>query len=186
VTCDVDYLDYLKNRVSSSIFLSPCSSSEIELKVKEFENDKASDISVTLLKKCMPHISWQLANFFNNFMKRGTFPQVLKIGKVTPVFKKGDSQIFDNYRPISMLPIFGKLLEKIIYSRLYNFMSSCNSTIYDKQFGFRKSHSTGHAVNYSVNKVINELEKGNHVIGIFIDLSKAFDTLDPWSKTPGI
>jgi hypothetical protein len=178
ITCNVDYLDYLRSRVSSSIFLSPCSSSEIELKVKEFENDKASDISVTLLKKCMPHISWQLANFFNNFMKRGTFPRVLKIGKVTPVFKKGDSQIFDNYRPICMLPIFGKLLEKLIYSRLYNFMSSCNSSIYDKQFGFRKSHSTGHAVNYSVNKVISELEKSNHVIGIFIDLSKAFDTLD--------
>ena len=177
-TCYTDYTMYLKNRVSSSIFLSPCSSSEIELKIKEFETDKASDISVTLLKKCAPQISWHLSSFFNKFMEHGTFPQVLKIGKVTPVFKKGDSQIFDNYRPISMLPIFGKLFEKIIYTRLYNIMNSCNSTIYDKQSGFRKSHSTGHAVNYSVNKIISELEKSNHVIGIFIDLSKAFDTLD--------
>ena len=176
--CDDDFTMYLRNRVSSSIFLSPCTSSEIEYKIKEFENDKASDISVTLLKKCAPFISWHLSSFYNKFMECGTFPQVLKVGKVTPVFKKGNSQIFDNYRPISMLPIFGKLLEKLIYSRLYNFLNSCNSSIYDKQFGFRKSHSTSHAVNYSVNKTLSELENGKHIIGIFIDLSKAFDTLD--------
>ena len=177
-TCDDDFTIYLKNRVSSSIFLSPCTSSEIESKIQEFDNNKASDISVALLKKCAPYISWHLSSFFNKFMECGAFPQVLKVGKVTPVFKKGDSQVFDNYRPISMLPIFGKLLEKIIYSRLYNFLNSCNSTIYDKQFGFRKNHSTSHAINYSVNKILSELEGGNHIIGIFIDLSKAFDTLD--------
>ena len=176
--CEDDFTMYLKSRVTSSIFLSPCTSTEIESKIQEFENDKASDISVTLLKKCAPYISWHLSSFFNKFMECGTFPQVLKVGKVTPVFKKGDSQMFDNYRPISMLPIFGKTFEKIIYTRLYNFLNSCNSTIYDKQFGFRKSHSTGHAVNYSVNKILSELEDGNHIIGIFIDLSKAFDTLD--------
>ena len=110
-------------------------------------------------------------------MESGTFPKILKVGKITPIFKKGDAQQFDNYRPISMLPIFGKIFEKLIYSRLYNFLISKN-VIYDKQFGFRKNHSTSHAVNYSVNKILNELEKKNHVIGIFIDLSKAFDTID--------
>ena len=76
-----------------------------------------------------------------------------------------------------IIPIFGKIFEKIIYSRLYSFLVT-NSVIYDKQFGFRKFHSTGHAINYSVNKIVSETQQRNHVLGIFIDLSKAFDTID--------
>ena len=172
-----DYRRYMKKRVLGSIFLSPSTSDEIRKVISEFENDKASDISVTILKKCAAYISVHLSRFFNKFMESGIFPKILKIGKITPIFKKGDSQLFDNYRPISMLPIFGKTFEKLIYSRLYNFLTA-NNVIYDKQFGFRKSHSTGHAINYSVNKIISEIEKSNHVIAIFIDLSKAFDTID--------
>ena len=110
-------------------------------------------------------------------MEAGIFPSILKVGKITPVFKKGDSQMLDNYRPISLLPIFGKILEKIIYSRLYSFLIS-KGIIYDKQFGFRQNHSTSHAINYSINNIISEIERSNHVIGIFIDLSKAFDTIN--------
>ena len=65
--CEDDFTMYLKSRVTSSIFLSPCTSTEIESKIQEFENDKASDISVTLLKKCAPYISWHLSSFFNKF-----------------------------------------------------------------------------------------------------------------------
>ena len=96
--------------------------------------------------KCLSYISKHLAGFINSFMESGIFPNVLKIGKVTPVFKKGDPQLYDNYRPISILPIFGKIYEKVIYSRLYSFLIS-QSVIYDKRFGFRSKHSTAHAVN---------------------------------------
>ena len=171
------YQKYFNKQVSGSIFLGPCDSDEIEKTIKSFQNDKASDISITILKKCAPFLSKHLSGFLNNFMALGTFPQLLKIGKITPVFKKGDAQIFDNYRPISILPIFGKVFEKIIYCRLYNFFLSQN-VIYDKQFGFRSNHSTSHAINYSVNKILKNLEEKNHIIGIFIDLSKAFDTID--------
>ena len=112
-----------------------------------------------------------------HLMELGTFHKILKIGKVSPLYKIGDSQLFENYCPISVLPIFGKIFEKVLYNRLYSFFMSKN-VIYNKQFGFRKKHSTGHAINYSVNKIISELQQRNHVIGIFIDLSKAFDTLD--------
>ena len=172
-----NFTDYLKKRVSKSIFLQECNYSEICDIIKEFASDKASDICVTVLKRAAAKISGQLSGFFNKFIELGTFPDILKVGKITPVFKKGDAQIFDNYRPISILPIFGKIFEKIIYNRMYSFLTAFN-VIHEKQFGFRKQHSTGHAINYSVNKILCELQKRNHVIGIFIDLSKAFDTID--------
>ena len=157
--------------------MQQCSSEEIYNIINEFENEKASDISARVLKRVKDQISGHLSGFINNFMELGTFPKILKIGKVSPIFKKGDSQLFDNYRPISVLLIFGKFFKKVLYNRLYSFFMSKN-VIYNKQFGFRKNHSTGHAINYSVNKIISELQQRNHVIGIFIDLSKAFDTLD--------
>ena len=92
-------------------------------------------------------------------------------------YKKGDVELLENYRPISTLPIFGKIFEKIIYTRFYSFFNSKN-LLYEKQFGFRKSHSTSHAINHSVTHVTNQKLKKNYVLGIFIDLSKAFDTID--------
>ena len=172
-----DFRNFFNKRISNSIFMSPCDGEEIKRAINEFQNDKASDIPVKILKRCSNIISHHLAGFINTFIELGTFPKILKVAKVTPVFKKGDSQLFDNYRPISLLPIFGKVFEKIIYSRLYDFLISQN-IVYSKQFGFRKSHSTSHAVNYSVNMLTKNLEAKNHVIGIFIDLSKAFDTID--------
>ena len=168
---------FFNKKVVNSIFLSPCNSDEIEQTIKSFQGDKASDISISILKRCSPFISCHLSRFLNSFMESGVFPNILKIGKVTPVFKKGDPQLFDNYRPISILPIFGKIFEKIIYCRLYSFFTS-QMVIYDKQFGFRANHSTAHAVNYSINHILKNLEKKNYVIGIFVDLSKAFDTID--------
>ena len=87
------------------------------------------------------------------------------------------AELLENYKPISTLPIFGKLFEKIIYSRLYSFFVSQN-LLHEKQFGFRKNHSTSHAISYSINHINNSLKNKEHVLGIFIDLSKAFDTID--------
>ena len=171
------FTKYLKKRVCCSMFLFECSSEEITRIIKDFDNGKASDLPLTVLKNCANRISGHLSGFINNFLKLGIFPDILKIGKITPVFKKGDTQLLDNYRPISIIPIFGKIFEKIIYERLYSFFIS-NNVIYDKQFGFRKYHSTSHAINFSVNQIIDELKVRNHVLGIFIDLSKAFDTID--------
>ena len=84
-------------------------------------------------------------------IEKGIFPDQLKIAKVTPSFKKGDTALMDNYRPISVLPCFSKILERIIYNRLYSFFSE-NNTLYKKQFGFQKQHSTDHAIVHLVNE----------------------------------
>ena len=166
-----------QKRIHNSIFLYQCSSEEVFEIIKNFEGNKASDISVKILKRIAIHISTHLSDFINYFMQLGIFPNLLKIGKISPIFKNGDTQIFDNYRPISVLPIFGKIFEKILYHRLYSFFTSKN-VIHNKQFGFRNKHSTGHAINYSIDKILYELQNRNHVIGVFIDLSKAFGTIE--------
>ena len=172
-----DFKNYLGNRVGKNIFLAPPNSDEIKEIIGNFENDKASDISIMVLKKSAGYISEHLSEFLNEFMKSGIFPDILKTGKITPILKKGDHRLLDNYRPVSMLPVFGKIFEKLLYNRLYDFFTSLG-IIYDKQFGFRKNHSTAHAINYSVNKLVHEIGKNNHIIGIFIDFSKAFDTIE--------
>jgi hypothetical protein len=174
---DTDFKSYLGNRVDNSIFMSSASACEIEKIVQEFGNDKASDIPILVLKKCSTLVSGHLAVFLNKFMEAGSYPSILKVGKITPVYKKDDPQKLGNYRPVSVIPIFSKIFEKLLYSRIYSFLTAMN-VIYDKQFGFRKNHSTSHAVNYSVNKLLTEIEEKRHTIGIFIDLSKAFDTID--------
>ena len=100
-----------------------------------------------------------------------------KSGRISPIYKKDNEELMENYRPVSTLPIFGKIFEKIIYTRLYSFFSS-EGRINDNQFGFRKYHSTSHALNYSVALIEGSLKAKKHVLGIFVDLSKAFDTID--------
>ena len=171
------FSDYLNKSVSGSIFMKNCTIPEIKKIISELSSSKASDIPIRVLKACSDIISPLLTKFYNIFMQKAIFPNILKVAQVTPIYKKGDSQLLENYRPVSMLPIFGKLFEKIIYSRLYSFLMTKN-IICGQQFGFRKHHSTSHAINYSVNLILDGIQSQKHVLGIFIDLSKAFDTIN--------
>ena len=171
------FYDFLNPRNEKSIRLEDCSSNEILKIISEFENSKASDIPINVVKKSSHVIAPVLSNYFNILMSKGLFSDVLKTGKITPVYKKGNPEEIENYRPISTLSVFGKIFEKLIYSRIYGFVSS-QGVLSKTHFGFRKSHSTSHAVNYSVDLITKSLKLKNHVLGIFIDLSKAFDTID--------
>ena len=101
-------------------------------------------------------------------MSIGKLPDELKLGKITPIYKKDNEELLENYRPVSTLPIFGKIFEKVIYDRLYNYFVS-HGALYDQQFGFRKNHSTIHAINVSIYHIKTAI---SNVLGIFIDLSK--------------
>ena len=114
---------------------------------------------------------------FNLSLEKGAFPGELKIASVTPVFKADDVTELGNYRPISVLPCFSKILERIMYKRLVKYVKA-NEILYRKQFGFQEGHSTEHAIMQLVNQINNSFEKNHYTLGIFIDLSKAFDSVD--------
>ena len=111
-------------------------------------------------------------------MRSGIFPDELKIARVIPLNKSGDKSDITNYRPISLLPVLSKIFEKLLHSGLTKFFDDNNhNVIYNKQFGFRKKHSTIHALNTALTQIINSLNKNNVVLRIFLDFSKAFDTV---------
>ena len=109
-------------------------------------------------------------------MNANVFPDELKIARVIPLYKSGDKNDISNYRPISLLPMLSKIFEKLIHSRLTNFFEETN-VLYNKQFGFRKEHSTVHALNTAITQIINSLNNNEVVVGVFLDFSKAFDTV---------
>ena len=168
---------YLPRSHTDSIFLTETTSEEIVDIIKDFKNGKSSDIPVIVIKHVKETIAPYLNKLYNNCILSGEFPPSLKIGRITPIHKKGPKNDIKNYRPVSTLPIFGKIFEKILYKRLYSFFIT-HGILSDTQFGFRKHHSTSYAIHYSVNLIKQFQSQGMHTIGLFIDLSKAFDTLD--------
>ena len=160
-----------------SFFLEEFTEAEVNDTIMSLQTGKSSDIPIGVIKKAAPILSTILTWHFNYLMEIGKFPDELKLGKITPIFKKDNEELLENYRPVSTLPIFGKIFEKIIYSRFYSYFLS-KGILHDRQFGFRKYHSTSHALNYSIDQIKECLTQGDHVLGIFIDLSKAFDTID--------
>ena len=128
-------------------------------------------VSFNVIKKCFGELGVNLS------IVKGIFPDDLKIAKVTPIYKAGNSSNVSNYRPISVLPCFSKMLERIMYSRPQKYLKDQN-ILYDKQFEFETGYSTDHAIAQLVDQIYEAFEKNEYTLGVFIDLSKAFDTVD--------
>ena len=118
-----------------------------------------------------------LCELLNFVFKTGKFPDILKTAKVIPAFKKGDPLNCNNYRPISLLSNIGKLIEKLIYKRVYIFLEQ-NNCLYTHQFGFRIKHSTNHALIQITDKIRNALDENKYISGVFLDFQKAFDIVN--------
>ena len=102
----------------------------------------------------------------------------MKVAKIGPIYKKSkDQQTFSNYRPISLLPSFSKILEKIIHKRVYTFLQA-HEMFYNSQYGFRPGHSTEQAVQQLISDTIESMENNASTLAVFLDLSKAFDIID--------
>ena len=129
------------------------------------------------LKSLNSIIAKPLEILYNLSFSSGTVPDSFKMARVIPVYKSDPSSSFSNSRPISLLSIFNQILEKLLYNRLYKYLEKYN-IIYSGQFGFRANHSTDHALLLIVDKIQRAIESGQFSCGIFLDLRKAFDTVD--------
>ena len=130
---------------------------------------------MSLVKLVIPYIVKPLKHIFNNSLQKGVFPDSMKIARVIPIFKTGGVQEFSNYRPISILPQFSKILEKIFHSRLTSFLND-KQLLDEGQYGFRKKHSTSMAIFELVEEITTAMDNSMSTVAVFIDLKEAFDT----------
>ena len=177
---NTDYKKYLGSPADQSILLHKINQKEIDNAIKNLKNSSSSgpdEITSKFVKLSAPILIPALDKIFNLALKSGIYPNKLKIAKVVPVYKKGVSTLVSNYRPISILNTINKIFEKILHIRLTKFIEDSN-LLYKYQFGFRKNHSTELALIEIVDQIRLSLDNNNMTCGIFIDLSKAFDTVN--------
>ena len=173
-------LDYLGARTAESFFISPTDSSEIDSIISQLHKGKSVgpySIPINLLKRLSPNIASSLASLINESFSTGIFPDKVKVANVIALHKKGATDNHSNYRPMSLLSIFSKIFEKLMHKRFYRFLEA-NEILRPLQFGFRKKHSTLHTLISMTEHIKNTIDSGNYGCGIFIDLKKAFDTVN--------
>ena len=117
-----------------------------------------------------------MTHIIDKSFKEGIFLSELKLVKVVPIFKSGDSSKITNYRPISLLSLFSKVFKKVMYNHISDFIESVN-VLYTYQFGFRQRHSTQHTIITLVNKIASFMDTGDLVIGMFFDLKRLLTLL---------
>lgn len=175
----IDPLSCLR-RVSSSIFLTPATTDEVTLLINDLVGKKGGGpgcITGDVVKINSISFSRILAEVFNKILETGAFPDCLKVARVVPVFKSGDAGDVNNYRPISTLSTFNKIIEKLIINRFVPFLNQ-NNVFYEFQYGFRQGSSTETAISELLDDVIRGIDNKQVVGALFLDLRKAFDTLN--------
>ena len=160
---------------------------ETELTLNEFKkafgslkSNKANgydDINSNIVKSSYDELFIPLFHICRTSLLTGSVPDSMKIAKITPLFKSGDTDKLNNYRPISVLPVFSKLLERIMYNRVYSHLIN-HQLLYERQFGFQQNCSTEHAILQLTKEIYESFDENKFTLGVFIDLSKAFDTVN--------
>ena len=171
---------FLQNPNSVKFLINQTNPQEIESIIKKFDSTKGvgpNSIPPKIIKQISHLISSPLAKIFNKSFSTGIFPDLLKISKINPIHKKDSKLQISNYRPISLLSNINKIIEKLMFQRLYAFLEKYKC-IYDLQFGFRENHSTNHAIISIIQKIQDAIKNNKIAVGIFIDLQKAFDTVN--------
>ena len=176
------YSQFLNQRHDKSIFLDPIAPLDtinITSKLKNKTSQGHDNISTKLIKQSIEQISTPLTHILNQSMTTGIVPQNMKIAKVIPIFKSGDKDIFNNYRPISILPAFSKILEKMLSIKLISYLEHTQTVLYSPiWFPTQTLHNSSHSP--SIEPHSNRKRQTNKylTLSVFVDLSKAFDTIN--------
>ena len=174
------FKQYLQTPSTSTCILNNICENDVLKLIHEMDNKSSSGndcISNKMLKYIKNEISKAVALIINQMLNSGIFPNRLKISKIIPVYKKGNANLLNNYRPISLLPTISKIFERVIYNQLYNYFID-NQLLSEQQYGFRAKHSTELAVLKLVDYIKHAIDQKRTPVNIYIDLSKAFDTLN--------
>ena len=137
----------------------------------------AYNLSSKIMKDIKLEIGEPLKILINQSLITGIYPERLKLAKISPIHKKNDIKHIENYRPISLLPIFSKIYEKVVHKQLQNYFE-INNLFNQNQYGFRKNHSTELAIAQITDNILWEIENKQTPLSIFLDLTKAFDSID--------
>ena len=173
------YIDKI-SPCGKSMFFSPTDHVEIMKLIESLPNKTSTgfdDVSNVLLKELKDCICRPLSVIFNKSINNGEFPSTMKNSETIALHKSKEKHIVGNYRPISLLITVSKLLEKVVYKRTYSHLE-CNNQLYKSQYGFRSKHSCENAVSELVGEIMKANDQNKYSISVFLDLSKAFDTLD--------
>ena len=183
ITQDHHSIDYYLSKMPrniSSLVMKSTNITEIEHIIHKLPNKTSyghDTISNTLLKQLCPSISLTLNIIFNQSIAQGIFPDAMKLTEVIPLYKGKDQDQIVNYRPISLLITISKVLEKLIYVQVYQYIDK-NKILFNSQYGFRNKHSCEQALIELTGEIIQAKEQNLKSTALFLDLSKAFDTLD--------
>ena len=173
-----DPLDFMHGNFDNEMDMPNATIDDLLFIVKSMKNKKCqiNDFSVEILKENALVIAHPLTFIFNQSIREGKFPNSMKKALIVPIYKKGAKSNVDNYRPISLLNVFSKIFEKIMKKFLVDFIEA-NNIISHNQFGFQRGKSTQDALVLFSKNLYNNLDQSNHVLSIFVDFSKAFDTV---------
>lgn len=175
----------LENEYSStystpfSFYMTPTNPDEILKLISSLKTDGAPGtdlITAKIIKNSKEYLAKPISFIINQSISSGTVPNVFKHALVYPLFKSGDPKDISNYRPISLLSVVGKLLEKVVNYRFLSYLENKN-LLSENQFGFRAGRSTEDAINLLGNYISEALDQKKKSIGVFLDLKKAFDTV---------
>ena len=167
-------------RTQCSFYLTPITYDKVLGQIKKLHPRKApgpDNIGNKIVQLCPEIFATNLTIIYNHYIELGEYPDAMKIAKVIPIYKKEIRSLPENYRPISLLSVFDKIFERLICHKLVDFLEKKN-ILYKFQFGFRKSHSTTLALIELTDNIRQLIDEGNIVLSLFVDFTKAFDTVD--------
>ena len=171
---------YLKGNYQTFLFLTPTTPGDIIAIISSFKSKASSGhdgVSSKLVKDLKYALAFPLSVILNNSLTTGLEPNMAKLVKIIPIYNAKDKKNISNYRPIYLLPVISKILEKVFHKNVYTFLEK-NKVLYASQYGFRKNRSTVNAITELVCHITNAIENKKNTLSLFLDLSKAFDSID--------